>query len=173
MNLLSKTAWIAQVWLTAAMTLIAGIPRFDCRCSEGQAKPFRLVFSASKCCCGRCGESTGNGSRSCCLAASSAKPAKPTSCCQTSRVSTVSKALPASGQISPSACCLKSVTQVQSAFPAHSIRSLAKIHLEPALASLATASFTFAASSSGQSIVSLHSLAPPVNLVTLLQHLLV
>jgi hypothetical protein len=173
MNVLSKTAWIVQVWLTATMTLVAGIPRFDCRCSEGQAKPFRPVSSASKCCCGRCGESSGNGSRSCCLAASSAKVAKAVTCCQTSRLSAASKALPASGQISPSACCLKSVAQAQSAFPAHSIRSLAKIHLEPALAFLATLSLSLAVDGSEQSILSFHSLAPPVNLVTLLQHLLI
>ena len=41
-------------WLTAVMTLVAGLPHFQCQCPNGSVKPFCFgVFcSSSGCCCG-------------------------------------------------------------------------------------------------------------------------
>jgi hypothetical protein len=49
-----RIAWIGQAWLTAAMTLVAAVPHFDCRCPDGHFKPFCLSIAsdASGCCCG-------------------------------------------------------------------------------------------------------------------------
>jgi hypothetical protein len=50
---LGRTILAANVWLTAIMTLVAGCPRFDCRCPDGSIKPFGLGFMsrAAGCCC--------------------------------------------------------------------------------------------------------------------------
>src|SRR5437016_10654975 len=52
---LRRVALAAQVWLTAVMTVVAGVPRFDCVCSNGQSKQARLGFTSpsSGCCCQR------------------------------------------------------------------------------------------------------------------------
>lgn len=41
------------IWLTAIMTLVAGTPHFDCRCPNGNVKPFCLALLTGKtgCCC--------------------------------------------------------------------------------------------------------------------------
>ena len=40
-------------WLTAAMTLFAGVPVFQCRCEGGPARPrSTLVAKKVTCCCG-------------------------------------------------------------------------------------------------------------------------
>lgn len=41
----------AFVWLTALMTLAAGLPRFDCRCPDGQVKLFCTGQTSAACCC--------------------------------------------------------------------------------------------------------------------------
>ena len=54
MRTIGRTALTGLVWLTAAMTLVAGLPHFDCRCPSGQVKPFCLATASKKtgCCCG-------------------------------------------------------------------------------------------------------------------------
>jgi hypothetical protein len=54
MNALGKTTWAGFGWLTAVMTLVAGLPHFQCQCPNGAIKPFCFgVFcSSSACCCG-------------------------------------------------------------------------------------------------------------------------
>ncbi len=176
MGLLTKIGWVAQVSMTAAMTLVAGIPRFDCRCTEGQVKPFSLalVSSGSPCCCGRCGATSAGGERPCCMAATLAKRAKAASCCEASRVTPASQSAPGSSQITQSACCLKTLAQPETATPVNTIRILGKALIPHAVFAHRTIMpFSFATSGAGQPVGSLHSLAPPTDLVTLLQHLLI
>lgn len=47
-----RKAWAALVWLTTLMTLVAGLPHFDCRCPSGQVKPFCPGQTSTACCCG-------------------------------------------------------------------------------------------------------------------------
>jgi hypothetical protein len=41
-----------SVWLTALMTLVSSFPHFDCRCPSGRLKRFCLSLTSSACCCG-------------------------------------------------------------------------------------------------------------------------
>ena len=49
-----KITWAGFGWLTAIMTLIAGLPHYRCQCPNGAIKPFcfGIACSASGCCCG-------------------------------------------------------------------------------------------------------------------------
>jgi hypothetical protein len=45
---------VAHVWLTASLTLFAGLPHVSCRCPDGHVKPFCLSFiTRTTGCCGR------------------------------------------------------------------------------------------------------------------------
>lgn len=158
------------VWLTAIMTLIAGLPHVDCHCPNGRVKPFCLGFvsGCSSCCCrGSCCSSVPGGS-----------------CCCRTRTTQSS----ASGKTSPccggehrsgtyairSACCVKSLAEAEAlalsgeletgdaeGIPSTTLPSQALLpHL------LAGARWLRA---SGPA----HSLAPPQDLVTVLQRLLI
>ena len=66
---IGKTILIGQVYLTAIMTLIAGMPHFVCRCPGELAKAVdsRPATQATACCgCGACGSVSAIGKRSCC-----------------------------------------------------------------------------------------------------------
>src|SRR6516165_5475830 len=54
MAYLRRTALVTLVWLTAASTLLAGLPHFDCLCPNGQRGSFCLgtATGANWCCCG-------------------------------------------------------------------------------------------------------------------------
>ena len=60
-----RTVLVGFVWLTAATTLLASVPHFDCICRDGALKSFCLGFSTARgdCCC----------AGSCCLGPSSDK----------------------------------------------------------------------------------------------------
>ncbi len=49
-----RTALVALTWLTAASTLVAGLPHFECVCPDGQRKPVcrGVKDAATGCCCG-------------------------------------------------------------------------------------------------------------------------
>jgi len=51
-------------WLTAIMTLVAGLPHFQCQCPNGAVKPFCFGFfcSSSGCCCG---DACASGAKEC------------------------------------------------------------------------------------------------------------
>lgn len=51
---LYKIYVIGQIWLTAAMTLVAGMPHFSCACPDGTVKQLCVSGAAnsSSCCCG-------------------------------------------------------------------------------------------------------------------------
>jgi hypothetical protein len=71
------------IWLTAASTLLAGVPHFECLCPNGQRKSacLGIVAKGTSCCCGGACCSSGGG---CCHK----KPQSPVggarkrSCCQ-------------------------------------------------------------------------------------------
>lgn len=55
----------AVVWLTAATTLIGGVPHFDCVCPNGNHKPFCFGFGCGGngcCCAGSCCSCAANSS---------------------------------------------------------------------------------------------------------------
>lgn len=88
MKRIRKTLLGSLLWLTAAMTLVAGIPHFICRCPNGQTKPFCLGLSSEEtpCCCegACCASSTkeDQGSEcSCCKAKATRQRAGPESSC--------------------------------------------------------------------------------------------
>ncbi len=75
------------IWLTAVMTLVAGSPHFDCRCPNGNVKPFCLALLSGKtgCCCegSCCSASSGDDGEALAAHASlSATVAKKTCCCE-------------------------------------------------------------------------------------------
>jgi hypothetical protein len=55
MRRIGRTALVANVWTTAVLTLVAGLPHFECRCPDGTVKPFGLglLSRAAGCCCGK------------------------------------------------------------------------------------------------------------------------
>jgi hypothetical protein len=63
MACLRRLTLLALVWLTAASTLLAGVPHFDCLCPDGQHSSFCLVAVSSQtgCCCGGACCATGQG----------------------------------------------------------------------------------------------------------------
>jgi hypothetical protein len=54
MAIFCKAASVGQVWLTAVMTLVAGIPQVECVCARESARPSPAgkALAASPCCCG-------------------------------------------------------------------------------------------------------------------------
>lgn len=61
MALLYKTVVVGQAWLTATMTLVAGMPHFSCACPDGTVKPIcvNIPNHSSGCCCaGSCCSAT-------------------------------------------------------------------------------------------------------------------
>lgn len=67
---------IAQVWLTAFLTLFAGAPQWTCVCPDGHAKPFCLSVlpGLAGCCC-----ADGPARAGCCEKPAGVKP-----CCRAS-----------------------------------------------------------------------------------------
>src|SRR5262245_60186384 len=75
MAALGKKARVAHVWLTALLTLFAGLPRVQCRCPDGRVKPFCLgpcvrADGSPGCCC------AGAGTPAACCAAETSTPAE-------------------------------------------------------------------------------------------------
>jgi hypothetical protein len=105
-----RTIWAGFSWLTAVMTLVTGLPHFQCQCPNGSIKPycFGVFCSSTGCCCnnvcsggpkGFCrngrGAAQGKGRAACCCrntgslsapGSSSGKPQVQTTGCQKSLV---------------------------------------------------------------------------------------
>src|SRR6516165_5530472 len=87
-----KAILTSQVYLTAIMTLVAGMPHFVCRCPGELAKGVDSrseVQAGTCCCCGSCGSTQGQ-EKSCCS--------------QGSQTETLSKAATRSPQATGSDC---------------------------------------------------------------------
>jgi len=68
MAYIGKAILTCQVYLTAIMTLVAGMPHFVCRCPDPPAKiagSRSTDQAAACCCCGSCGPTEGQ-KKSCC-----------------------------------------------------------------------------------------------------------
>jgi hypothetical protein len=81
-----RMARIGYIWLTALMTLVAGMPHFSCRCPDGHVKPLctGTVSAASGCCCSGACCSSSKGGTSCCRAQNrvGANQLQARSCCK-------------------------------------------------------------------------------------------
>ena len=84
----SRTFWTCQAYLTAITTLVAGMPYFVCACSpelDQAATPPQTVQSAECHCCGSCASMPGsdssaaNRNRSCCSSGIYSQNTQPTS----------------------------------------------------------------------------------------------
>src|SRR5262245_60036233 len=65
-----RTALVALVWLTAASTLLAGLPQLECACptTRGEARSPDAKPQGKRCCCSCCAPEPGEpeGRHSCC-----------------------------------------------------------------------------------------------------------
>jgi hypothetical protein len=69
MRSLGRTLWVAQVWLTAAATLLAGFPQLACACAapDKASSPASTSGPHGCCCCGSGGASASpEQERPCC-----------------------------------------------------------------------------------------------------------
>ena len=117
MRRLRNIAGVMMVWATAATTLLAATPHYDCRCPDGSIKTFCFGSGAgeSSCCCsGTCSKAK-NG-KSCCRTGSSGSrsTAKPACCCKQSKpagASVASEKKPLNEPVVRGSCCQKILVQ--------------------------------------------------------------
>ncbi len=172
-----QTALVAQVWVTAVMTLVAGLPHFDCRCPDGRVKPFCLsfAFETSGCCCsGTCCSPTEESANRSGYGTTPARQAKKAPCCSRHRGPETSELPSANGCRAGGSGCVRTLTQPQDVACAPS-QATGRADVAALVAVPASVSFVHAlpAAAHNQPSWETHSLAPPVDLVTVLQHLLI
>jgi hypothetical protein len=174
MRTLGRTALAGLVWLTAGMTLFAGMPHFDCRCPTGQVKLFCVGFTWEKshCCCGGGCCSSGPDGPCCCRGKHPPTGGKRPCCEQHTRPSDDPR--PEGQPVAHSACCVKTLAQpgLLATGPAKEMPGR-DVGLSTSVSSQATPFYSPASASPGRLSCSLHLLAPPADLVTLLQRLLI
>src|SRR4051794_16517190 len=173
MGVTVKAAW---VWLTAVMTLVAGLPHFDCRCPNGQVKRFCLGRASppSGCCCGGACCSSASGGRCCCRSggAASARQAEKRSCC--GRHTRLNDERPsAAGVKAQHTCCSKVLAQVQAFVPSPAKPAVDPDQAPAVLPPAADIVCTLVPRAHTRTPWHVHLLAPPTDLVTLLQHFLI
>lgn len=152
-------------WLVLLLTPLTGVPHFVCRCPNGRVKPYCLgcVSKTTGCCCGcSCCRRSSDAKRCCCHAGGasstqcpSAEPS-PDSHCSAGR----------SG-------CTKTLAE-QAVFTPRGEQTARDVSLDEATlpASLVPLNPLIKGGKDGSSHPG-HSLAPPVDLVTLLGRLLI
>ena len=170
MERVRKTVLTLLVWLTAAMTLVAGTPHFRCLCPNGQVKHF-CSGSASKqtCCCSGncCGSSEGGCSKS---AISSGKGKKSVCCGPHGREQVRSERT--SGWSIENKCCSRSLAPSEffsvSGCKSSGVKEVsARLPLAHRAVLVPFASATERCPISWQN----HRIPPPTDLVITLQHL--
>jgi hypothetical protein len=113
MGIVCRTVRFVVVVLTAGMTLLTGIPHFDCVCPNGQHKPFCLsLSSANGCCCGGACCSGSEGHKCCCSRSSDSlngPDTKQHSCCEQEQFQYEDTA-PAPAQFQK-ACCTRTLAE--------------------------------------------------------------
>jgi len=160
-------ASVGQVWLTALITLVSGIPVVECRCSREVPLASGRVATAPACCCGG----------KCCASTES------TGCCHAPVREIQEPALvPHDGLKAPGnnqgelrgSQCVQALAQPQSYSPAPA-RTFAGNDTTPGahLPSLLVTIAVVPATMDGQSRWGGQPLAPPPDLVTLHQHFLI
>ncbi len=172
-----KTTLVATVWLTAAMTVVAGVPQFDCMCRNGQMKqacPGSRSLNTNCCCGGACCSGANSGSHSCCARTKGSAEPKRSSCCARHHESrqTFASATPSFG--TDSSCCTKTPVAPE-AIAVSQCKSVvhddmaAPLWILPAVTLVPLSPITTSRQTSWQT----NLLAPPTNLVTLLQRLVI
>jgi hypothetical protein len=174
-----KIAGVMMVWATAATTLLAGTPHFDCRCPDGSIK--RYCFSSasgeSSCCCsGTC--SKANDDKSCCRKqkTSSQSTAKHACCCKQSKSqggSVATGSNPVNGPAVRGTCCQKSLANLefQSSVRVTAVVDDASVAHVFVLPAMDIEYFSNAAPS--RTVWQVHWLPPPTDLVTTLHRLVI
>jgi hypothetical protein len=177
MRTLGRTALAGLVWLTAGMTLLAEVPHFDCRCPTGRVKPFCVSFpwEKSTCCCGG-GYCSDNPNGPCCCGGkkpSASGKAKNRSCCK-QHTQANGDPRPEGRPVATSACCVKTLAQQGLIAPGPAKETRGKdVGVYPVVAAQPASFYPSAGSSPSRLSCSLHLLAPPADLVTLLQRFLI
>ena len=181
MRRLRKIAGVMMVWATAATTLLASTPHYDCRCPDGTIK--RFCFSSasaeSSCCCSGtvCGSKPSEG-KSCCRKETSGSKSttKPSCCCKPSkpqRTTVVSWNQPGNGITVHGTCCQKTLAQpeIQPSVRATTVvdETLALVFVLPSAKAIEYLSNV----APSRNIWQVHWLLPPADLVTTLQRLVI
>jgi hypothetical protein len=161
-------------WLTAIMTLVTGLPHFQCQCPNGAVKPFcfGIFCSSSGCCCGDVCSGGAKDSRSNARAVPTRK-GRP-ACC---RAHADSRPTPKHSDGPPRVegrGCHKTLAQQQQLAPSDATKI---VHDEGA-ADLAVLTSTirtpFGSARNGTAVNGLHLAAPPPSdLVIVLQRFLI
>ena len=172
MSAVSRIAWIGQAWLTAAMTLVSGIPHFACRCPDGDFKPFCIgaVSATSGCCCNSNCCSSADGS--CCRAHGrrAADQIQAQSCCR--HQSRQSSNSPGNQQAIKAGSCAKAPVSSGVSI-SHSKTTLGKELTARAFPAPQDVAVLDLQTMTGCSSWQAHQLPPPTDLVTTLQHFLI
>lgn len=168
------------IWLTAIMTLVAGTPHFDCRCPNGNVKPFCLALPTGKtgCCCdGSCCAALpgDDGERLAPCDSPSTTAAKETCCCCKPHQANAKGESGAKDARLGKAGCQKTLAQtvvaVSESFVKDSVQALAAHLVAPALAPV-RGQDGFGSCEYLTDYPS-HRRPPPTDLVTVLQHFLI
>jgi hypothetical protein len=174
MGRFGKAISVGLVWLAAGSTLLAGVPVSACRCLAGdtQTTSDRKKSDTPASCCGTGCCSTSNGS--CCpCRASHAETAAHKSCC----ANRDSGNRPPSGVPTLSGtCCVRTTYQPDAALSTPETARTARTHAasQPLMLFAPTVVARGApVSATAVNAAPGHSLAPPPNLISLLQHLLI
>jgi len=158
MDLLRRTFLTCLVWLTAAMSVIAGVPHFRCVCTAASQKPLRPDHSSTESCC------CGNG---CCQTEHRSN----TACCQHRKTQSLRSAR-GMHRIEGTGCTRALVpTQVVASLSTRSAAPV--ISLDGPSASMLARSANLMSAMSVRVFWQLHWRSPPADLVTTLQHLLI
>jgi integrase len=181
MRRLRRTAGVLIVWATAATTLLASTPHYDCRCPDGTIKRFCFssTTSESSCCCSGTGcGSKSNDAKSCCRkgASSSKSTTKLSCCCKPSKpqhTSVVAGNQPVNGLTVRGTCCQKTLAQseIQS-----SVRATTIVDETPSLVFVlhsAEGIEYLSNAAPSRTIWQVHWLPPPTDLVTILHRLVI
>jgi hypothetical protein len=167
MHRLRRTALVAGVWLTAAMTVVADVPYSVCRCPEGWVKLFCRgpAVQAGCCCDGKCCASPpGNGS------AADPQAVEATCCCR--RTAGLGQDLSsARGSSLQSNCCTQTLirTEILASAPEKSSADEDLIAASPLAAEAAGPCLPVVSKRPSWQV---YRLPPPTDLVTVLQRLL-
>lgn len=171
-----RITWIGQVWLTAVLTLVAGVPRLECRCPNGNIKPFCLgsTRNSSGCCCGGACYSSTPGRECCCQAPMqvAAEETQIGSCCchQNQETSRLPSDHPKVGNCG----CTRSLAQLKVVTLSPGKQVVGKdLTVRVILPPQTNGAFCLAVRVTGRRHGQMHPLAPPTDLVTQHQRLVI
>jgi hypothetical protein len=174
MRRLGKTVSVGLVWLATGATLFAGVPFSTCRCLAGAAPPLsdQKPADAHRSCCGP-GCCAASGAGSCCRGRGASRAA-PRPCCAGRHTA---GQLPSSDRAPAlsSTCCVRTTHQPEASLST-AAEPTARTAFNTHLLTLAHAPAAVSPAATGAAVVGPspgHSLSPPPDLLSLLQHLLI